>query len=729
MTSALNIIAHNLPSMYTSRQLNLTGKDKAGSAEKLGSGYRINRAADDAAGLSISEKMRRQIRGLSQASDNCEDGISYCQTADGALNEVSAMISRMKELSVQAANGINSASDRVSINDEIQEIKKEMDKILSTTKFNEQKIWPNEGQYFTEMEPAWVTVPVLLPSTKTVTAFSVTNSYSSTGVITNDNKAVWLRSSFNISADENGMKVSWTGYNGNTYTSDLMEWKDGNSCSYKLSDYLSAYSGQPEMAGVSFTISYNKNDFTEVSDLINYYNGKKIYASPSTNVSMELYGSDSAKLTGDSVPRVTSVSLNYPAVVKSGMNLDDSGDASVKPGPSIHSDTSFIEPTGSKNTNLIQEPTADSSGNLNGTWKFSFDMKNIGTVTATCTQISYTLSTGGAGNDSDPNRFTKDLKNSTTLSNDRWWYYSKYVNPTTHKTTYPTYGASYTASGTGGAGFMDALYGNANRPGLKTGDFDHDGSDPGTIVMNFSLVAQNPFKIENSSQSDTQVGSFTIQVPMNESESISTITERILKIAGADIYSGSANSDTGGTTGSNSMYISVGNSSPSKSVPTTVPGTEQVWGEKEVLDENGRIVRKWSPWKNSITIHALDESNTMGKIGIVHQNMTLNTLGLEQTNVLTIEDADKAIDEVESAGKMIDRERALFGAYQNRLEHTVKNLDNTVENTTAAESLIRDTDMAKEMVRYSGRNILEQAGQSMLTQACHSNEGVLSLLK
>jgi flagellin len=120
-----------------SRMLNITAGNQSKSIEKLSSGFRINRAADDAAGLSISEKMRKQIRGLDQASTNASDGISAVQTAEGALTEVHSMLQRMNELAVQAANGTNSESDRSSIQDEINQLTTEIDRVAETTKFNE----------------------------------------------------------------------------------------------------------------------------------------------------------------------------------------------------------------------------------------------------------------------------------------------------------------------------------------------------------------------------------------------------------------------------------------------------------------------------------------------------------------------------------------------------------------------------------------------------------------
>ncbi len=131
------VVQHNMQAANASRMLNITTGNQAKSTEKLSSGYRINRAADDAAGLSISEKMRKQIRGLDQASTNAQDGVSAVQTAEGALTEVHSMLQRMNELAVQASNGTNSESDRSSIQDEINQLTTEIDRVAETTKFNE----------------------------------------------------------------------------------------------------------------------------------------------------------------------------------------------------------------------------------------------------------------------------------------------------------------------------------------------------------------------------------------------------------------------------------------------------------------------------------------------------------------------------------------------------------------------------------------------------------------
>lgn len=134
------IVQHNMTALNANRQLNITNGSLAKKTEKLSSGYRVNRAADDAAGLSISEKMRAQIRGLDQASSNAQDGISLIQTAEGALNEIHSVLQRMRELTVQAANDTNVTADRRAIAKEIRALTSEIDRIATQTEFNTMKL-------------------------------------------------------------------------------------------------------------------------------------------------------------------------------------------------------------------------------------------------------------------------------------------------------------------------------------------------------------------------------------------------------------------------------------------------------------------------------------------------------------------------------------------------------------------------------------------------------------
>lgn len=139
------VIAHNLSSQFTNNQLNITTNSKRKTTEKLSSGYKINKAADDAANLKISEKMRSQIRGLSRGEKNTQEGVSWVQTGDGAMHEIMEIIQRIRELAVQASNDTNSQLERNAIDNEIKQLRKEINTISANTEFNKQKIFDHDG--------------------------------------------------------------------------------------------------------------------------------------------------------------------------------------------------------------------------------------------------------------------------------------------------------------------------------------------------------------------------------------------------------------------------------------------------------------------------------------------------------------------------------------------------------------------------------------------------------
>ena len=179
----INIVAHNLPAMFSNRTLGLTNKDKEKTTEKLSSGYKINRGADDASGLAISEKMRKIIRGLNQGSDNITDGISVVHVADGALDEMTSCLQRINELSIKAYNGTNSKSDRESIQNEIDHLLAEIDRTAEATTYNEMNILQSgySGTYtFTHKVEAyhWEIQTDMLPSDSVTTMISVSSEIS-----------------------------------------------------------------------------------------------------------------------------------------------------------------------------------------------------------------------------------------------------------------------------------------------------------------------------------------------------------------------------------------------------------------------------------------------------------------------------------------------------------------------------------------------------------------------
>ena len=492
------VVQHNLTAMNSNRMLGVTTKTQAKSTEKLSSGYKINRAADDAAGLSISEKMRKQIRGLTQASSNAQDGISAVQTAEGALNEVQDMLQRMNELAVKSANGTNSETDRDYIQNEIDQLTTEIDRVSETTKFNE---------------------------------------------------------TYLLKGDQNATK-DYT-YTYNTATGKAAEVK------------------------LPTTDSNNGNKLTVTFDP----------ATASGEAQNEV-----AKLIRDQGFSVTSSSeknATDPAKFDNSITLKLNGTEKYK----------------------VVEQTAGSVYEI---------QDNTGKKIAS---INLTVNNGGTVGVGQTNKFTKVGTETITAS-----------------------------SATAG-------YGN----GETMKYYDKDGNG----------------------------------IPENALDSYFTSSTNA---AGTTITT-SARSDA------KNVYDALGN----KLTPDSTLVTAK-------QDLTGAL---------SLTLHVGADATSNNQISVNLDAMSAKGLGVNGLKVDGADDtnARDAIETIKEAIQKVSTQRSALGAVQNRLEHTINNLDNVVENTTSAESQIRDTDMATEMVKYSNNNILAQAGQAMLAQANQSNQGVLSLLQ
>ena len=541
------VVQHNLQAMNSNRMLGVTQKTVAGSTEKLSSGYKINRAADDAAGLSISEKMRKQIRGLDQASANAEDGISSVQTAEGALQEVTDMLQRMNELAVQAANGTNSETDRQYIQDEIDQLVTEVDRVAETTKFNETYLLKGDSTQAT---------------TKTYTA----------------NYAV-------------------------TYTQNLGSNK----------------------ADVKNKIDYNKDD--------------NIYM-VSTSI---MKASSSSPLTAD----VISKGDDFTKYLK---KADADKNATVKT-------TGFALDTDNYVAFKNAELKKDTLTIANGVIKDDKNVYILDTKTNEITKIS-------AGEDLA--EYLQNVEEGTGAN--------------AGKVSFAEVKDQYRVL---------QVVDDANA-GTGKADTNYDGTD----------LAAGDFKVNESAKKlydadGKEVSGIALNKYFDENGS----------------YVGGLYSDSQATS-------AVTNNAGASNINNfTTKNTAEVTADL------------------SFSLHVGADSARTNKIETKIQSMSAASLGIDKLKSTSVGIVDKtgdnatdAIDVIADALQKVSTQRSALGAVQNRLEHTIKNLDNVVENTQSAESAIRDTDMAEEMVKYSNANILSQAGQSMLAQANQSNQGVLSIL-
>ena len=452
------VVQHNMQAANANRMLNVTTSAQSKSTEKLSSGYKINRAADDAAGLTISEKMRKQIKGLDRASTNAEDGVSAVQTAEGALTEVHSMLQRMNELATQSANGTNSSTDRQAIQDEIDQLSTEIDRVSETTKFNE------------------------------------------------------------------------------TY---LLKGQNGTT-----DKYMKAHD-----AGFAGTLA----------------DGDK-----TATFSMKIKAGESLKIGG----------TDYDVYA------DGSGVSDLQ--------------------KSVKALTANQTVEIDGT--------------------TYTVVDAGA------------------------------VDGTQNKLEAATIAAKIKA---------------------------------GTSV--------------NLTPADAAKKVTAVDTTKASSISVTKATEKVIEQL-------KAANDIGAVDGKS----------------TVTAGTAAADGTVEFEIQKGHATVADTL---SFNLHVGADADSTNKITVDIDAMSSAGLGIKGINVSTEQSATYSIDAIADAISQVSSQRSALGAVQNRLEHTINNLDNVVENTTSAESRIRDTDMAEEMVNYSKNNILAQAGQSMLAQANQSNQGVLSLLQ
>ncbi len=494
------VVQHNLTAMNSNRMLGITQGTLSKSTEKLSSGYKVNRAADDAAGLAISEKMRKQIRGLTQASANAEDGISSVQTAEGALTEVHDMLQRMNELAVKAANGTNSEDDRSYIQDEIDQLTQEIDRVAETTKFNETYL--------------------LKGDTKNKDGMGYTYSY----------KAVDAASK---------------------------------------ADATVSFSAGDTASGLKATVAFATAD------------GKDVTAADANNL---------AKAIRDQGLTITTSTVNNAVAYSVSLNGSDA------------------------------KSNFDVVANADGT---SFKVVN-----AKGNEVATVTITDGA------------------------------TDKTAGRSEIVT---AYTATAAYAVGDVYSFY-------------DKDGN----------AISAN--KLDQY---------FTANVAGATAGSTATGTTQIFANAGAP-----------------KVYDVLGKELSAQTRADMVMGTKDKTADLH------------------LDFHVGADGTANNKININIEAMSAKSLGVNGLRVdgTNGTNATDSIETIAAAIKKVSTQRSALGAVQNRLEHTINNLDNIVENTTAAESQIRDTDMATEMVKYSNANILSQAGQSMLAQANQSNQGVLSLL-
>ena len=623
------VVQHNMQAMNANRMLNVTTSTQAKATEKLSSGYKINRAADDAAGLTISEKMRKQIKGLDRASTNAEDGVSAVQTAEGALTEVHSMLQRMNELAVQASNGTNSESDRSAIQDEIDQLTTEIDRVAETTKFNE---------------------TYLLKGNTAGTS-----------------------SDINVAAHDAGLAGKLT--------------ENGNGKStFKLDKALEDGS-KVTIAGKEYTIGQGKSK--DSYDSVANVGNKLLSAGDSVTV-----GTTTKTLT-DNVSIASATTHTY----------EDGDTVTTQDGKTY----TFDKTGGNKWMLNGQDATAEGKAALTAAGN-TITLAAGGTHTVVAALDKGEVSSFGLADKkaSTVAAATSDGNTAITIAEGT--------------SSVKVGGKEITAVAAGFAAdsfsnIKDGIMGSAAGKKVTIADIKGNGGTTYKIV-------------ENSEDEDAEKGELTresIIAKIKEGDQVTYTdkggTERKFTAAGVEPVKEN-------TITADAAYKLIANELTKASSIGTDAGKEA-----KVVDKGNGIFEIQQGKVDvkdalSFSLHVGADADMTNKINVDIETMSAAGLGIKGLNVKddTGIAATYAIDAIADAVAKVSSQRSALGAVQNRLEHTIANVDNVVENTTSAESRIRDTDMAETMVEYSKNNILAQAGQSMLAQANQSNQGVLSLL-
>ena len=633
------IVHANLLAMNNNRMLGLNKTKSAKSTEKLSSGYRINRSADDAAGLAISEKMRRQIRGLTQAANNAQEGISFCQIADGALNEVDEMLKRSKELVIQAANGTNSDEDRNYIQTELDQLTKEIDRVHTTTVFNEMSVFTDNG---------------IIPQNYTAAPAA--------DVSLSNGQEIKIRYGF---VDSAGSVVS---------VEDSAATGTDNSVAKQNS------------AIAQFAVDAAANAVGKLADAY-----PQLFAAASSSTIK--IGLDLGNIDGEgniAAYAQLSISSNSTSAVTTYTMKIDTSDYPID---------GFEAATAAEKADLAAVIAHEM------THLVMYDTLTDGMLSGRTTSF--------------PKWFTEGC--AQTSSGDNGWV-SYRISSSSDDATIKSY-MSQLDSMPYGAGYLATMYlGYAVAKNDNASATVDSATIRGGLDKLMTEMVGGAKTLNQAIRDNTQYGGLSDfqQTFKTGSEDALNFVKSLLAARGtngAGSLLGALNASETDTfhtlgPGNGNYLIQKDNTAYSNAF-----GTGYTFPEKGSMDggESGFWLQVGAEAGQHIDV---DQFN-------ISAAALFNNLSM---NVQTEDSIATTLDLIDIAGNRVAYVRSYYGAIQNRAEHTVNNLNNVVENTTRAESAIRDTDMAKEMVAFSNHQILEQAATAMLAQTNQSQQGILTLL-
>ena len=695
------VVQHNLTAINANRYYGMNNNKLAKSLEKLSSGYAINRAGDNAAGLAVSEKMRAQISGLTQAAKNAQDGISMVQTYEGALTETDSILQRMRSLAVQSANGsYDDEIDRNAIEQEFKQLNNELDQIADTD-FNGVVVL-NGGKMADGLEAVDGKFDYANKEAQLIANAKGIFAQEKAEIVAAYNDALSAFNKENYDLSDNGNAPEWNTLDSNLYGTTQADalWKqlgitsDGTDTGDVKTDVINEVS-----------ITFKKQaDGSWAADSAEANSGKTWKAADLTTITATAAADGAAGATGlgGFSVRADGTALNVDAIFDA---------TQAKAG-----DTVTITFTNGKTTQYA--PT-----------NIGYDEKSIA-VTGNVAKNAVTVD---IANTLEDDTITDDVKAALDALEGI------------------KIDAKYDATANFAAGDLNIT--DASGAKIDISQITNAGANVTINGVSFTITGNNA----NAGESTV----FT--VASAGGQNLMTITATVDDADGTDgTFEGNVSISTANYSPNSSIYATVGKNTD---LGTSAANKKTLEEAKAALDEiNSVIITDYDEAKEYVNKNGVSVSDAFDKSAAVltySDNVTLQVgartkdavnftfeyqstamgdlesdlnctaegLGTDKLTLATQEEANAAIDKIDNAINKVSMVRASFGAIQNRLEHKIDNLNTTNENLTAAESRIRDTNMAEEMMNFTKNQILSQASQSMLAQANTLPQGVLALLQ
>lgn len=754
------VVRSNINSMNASRNLNKNNNQVSKAIEKLSSGYAINKAADDAAGLAITEKMRSQITGLDQGTSNCLDGVCLVQVAEGALNEMHSMLNRVVELAAQSSNGTYMDEvDREAIQAEVDVLLNEIDRIAQATNYNGIDLLTGmtpSTYLYTDYYDGTTDNAIVTGYLNVISGVSSTSTYHSSSYYQSDavdlaNGSLSVPASADlpyeikmeiVSYDENSGEGSGSNIY-NTTISLVVDIVDGELSvkGYNNGNLVADYATKPNYT-TNYDIANGLPGYDYVScTTADYINGTK--SSIVTESEMKYIMEDLLNSMDLDLEAGGYTGLSYPSY---GSYYDNDGN-----GNSLYAKPTDPYPTypdGTSTTDYVPGDsyyTLSSSVPSDGT-VYSDPIYIFGPETYTnngrVLGVVSTVTSGGNLIDTveSPNNFVtsdwysgKDINN---LDDDLILGITKVGESDRSETKIPIpisntdfnnatadmtdeERAIYIAGLVVVVEMITPIYPEYPEDFIDEEKYNTSGFDAEDVTVTTTkkfVTVTHDFVDDNPSMFGEDVIIVRGDLGDEEHEIIDKLSESI-----SSNFSGiRANRKLDDvkydiTTDYNEFdkyTLQLG----------TYDQDKTYWTKEPIVDPIYEYTH--SP----IIIHAADENATYNKIYIDVDDMRIEAMGLSGLSVSTQESAGFALDYVNNAINYVSTNRANLGAYQNRLEYTINNNNNTSENMNSAKSVIKDCDMAKEMMNYTTQNVLTNAAQSMLVQSNESLQQILSLL-